>query len=143
MRGSRHPPTYPLCFRALSFSSTEHRVIMMYAATHSHWQMEGGANSDTAPRPVSAPSGFGSVCHRLMWLHCLAVASAAGSDRVARAQRGRDDAKRLSATDDDAVVRALLLDRRIVLVRGRHVTSFTSGAIATFLPISDVRTRCC
>jgi hypothetical protein len=59
-------------------------------------------------------SDFGD---RLGWLNCLVAVSSGCST---------------AATDDSA---ALLLDRRLVRVRGHYITSFTSGGVASFLPV--------
>lgn len=99
-----------------------------------------GPSGARAPQPTRAPSGPGSG--RLVWLHCLVVACTTGIDRVARGQHAFDYAAHAPTADDGTAVAALLLDRRIVLVRGWHVTSFTSGSIAAFLPIADVSTPC-
>ena len=58
-------------------------------------------------------------CRRLLGLSCLGIA----------AQRRRTVGL-LALVDDIA---NLLLDRRLVMVRGRHVTSFISGTVALFL----------
>ena len=113
--------------------------VMMHATRS---QMEGGASSAAAPAPSGPGSGRRIANLRIAWLYFLVVAFATGMDRVARGRHVFDVAALVSATDDDAAVRALLLDRRIVLVRGRHVTSFISGTIELFLPFrTDVRTR--
>ena len=51
--------------------------------------------------------------NRFLWLHCLVGV---------RPELAAEDA-----------VSALLLDRRLARVRGRHVASFTSGTVALFL----------
>jgi hypothetical protein len=119
-------------------------VLLMVCATCS--QIKCGTSSDTspaAPRPTSAHSGSQAFSDRLVWLRCLAVATGVGS--VVRERCGLADAKRVSTAGANKAIVTLLLDRRIVLVRGWSVTSFTSGSVAAFLPVcTSVRTcaRC-
>ena len=64
---------------------------------------------------------------RLFWLFSIGV--------VAQ-RRSRDGPPALAAMEDGFAVgeAGLLLDRRLVKARGRHVTSFISGLVASFLP---------
>ena len=58
---------------------------------------------------------------RLAWLHCLVAVSGLVGNTTN------------PAVADDRDLAVLLLDRRLAKTKGRHLTSFLSGSVLTFL----------
>jgi len=62
----------------------------------------------------------------LTWLHCLVAVSGLVSNTTASANPAVAD-------DEGDEVAALLLDRRLIKTKGRHLTSFFGGSVLAFL----------
>ncbi len=71
---------------------------------------------------------------RRLWLHCLSAAYKSHASPTAVPCFGSSVlAACKQATDDDANVGMLLLDRRLVQARGLRVSSCISGSVTAFL----------